>query len=63
MSVPPLALQRCPEIRCGAPLRATLTVGAPAVLACDRLHLWLCVPSPDPVGWRLIPYRPRAARA
>ena len=28
MSVPPLALQRCPEIRCGAPLRATLTAGA-----------------------------------
>jgi hypothetical protein len=57
VSVPPLALRRCPRPGCALPLRATLEAGRAPVLACERLHLWVCLRDPEGrMGWRLVAY-------
>ena len=62
MSVPLLALQRCPAVGCGRRLYATLELRRAPVLACELRHVWLCVPDESPLGWRLVPYVCRVGR-
>jgi hypothetical protein len=62
VSVPPLALQRCPAVGCGRRLYATLEMAAAPVLACERRHVWLCVRDDSRRdGWRLVYFSPAAA--